>query len=339
MKKLFLIIILITSVIAFSNTAMAVNKKKDKKTNWSTFEFSDLVKGKVPGPVKKKYSDVKRVYIADLVINQQVFSKYSKTSYGGLSHGAATARMKANLGGIDFTTYQTAVAQIYDDIAQYYVSQGYELVTEGEVMQTEMFKNREEGKRIVIANASDVEPVRFGDGGLNKYVSVRPANKLVVYNDAKKDVLTKGGAPWKVYFKLANELNALVVSYEFKTTFVTMDGKGGYFSTSAKVQASPYLSVASGNLTTLAPSKKTTQPTIGGYYQTELLEGNNNGWISPDGFKEIDESESSYYWTGSSNKKVENVMMVNPVPFIEEVTTISEGISIALTKQFIEDIK
>ena len=54
MKKI-LTIILITSVIAFSNTAMAGNKKKDKKTNWSTFEFSDLVKGKVPGPVKKKY--------------------------------------------------------------------------------------------------------------------------------------------------------------------------------------------------------------------------------------------------------------------------------------------
>lgn len=339
MNKLSLFTILIAGLLVFSNPIQAGGKKKDKKTDWSSYDFNDLVKGKVPGPVKKKYEGVKRVYIADLVINQQVFSKYSKTSYGGLNHGAATARMEANLGGIDFVTYQHAIAQLYDQIAQYYIDQGYEIVSEDEVMQTELYKNNEQGKRIVAANASDVEPVRYGDGGLNKYVCVRPSNKLVVYNDAKKDFLTKGSAPWKVYFNLANELNALVVGYDFNVSFVAMGGKGGYFSNSAEVQASPYLSISSGNLITLAPSKKKTQPTIGNFYQTELLEGNNNGWITPDGFSLVDESESSNYWSGSASKKVENVLNVNPIPFIEEISTINGGMSIALTQNFLDDIK
>ena len=326
-------------VMSFSTEVNAISKKKDKKTNWSSFDFSDLAKGKIPGPVKKRYSDVKRVFIADVVINQQVFSKYSKTSYGGLGHGSSKAKMEANLGGIDFGTYQNAVAEIYERIAQIYTELGYELVTEEEVMATELYNNRETGKRIVAANASEVEPVRYGDGGLNKLVSVRPTNKLVVYNDAKKDVLTKGGAPWKVYFKLANELDALVVGYSFNASFVDMSGKGGYFSTSAKVKATPYLSIYNGNLITLAPSTKTTQPTTGSFYQTEPLEGNNDGWISPDGFKTIDESESSYYWTGSANKKVENVMMVNPIPFVEEVSSITTGLADALTHQFISGIE
>ncbi len=339
MMKKAVIILLMFMVVLSVNDAIALSKKKEKKTNWSTFDFADLAKGKVPGPVKKRYSGVKRVYIADLVINQQVYSKYSKTSYGGLGHGSSKAKMEANLGGIDFDTYQQAVAKIYDEIAQLYIEKGFEIVSEEEVMSTELYKNKESGKRIVVANASEVEPVRYGDGGLNKLVSVRPADKLVIYNDAKKDVLTKGGAPWKVFFKLANELDALVVGYSFNATFVDMSGKGGYFSTSSKVKAEPYLSITKGNLITLAPSTKTTQPTTGSYYQTEVLEGNNNGWISPEGFRKIDESESSFYWTGSSNKTVENVMFVVPIPFIEEISTITQGMSEALTLQFISGIQ
>jgi hypothetical protein len=337
-KNYALICCLIIGLLCISYNTYAGKKKKKKATNWSTFDFSEYVNGKIPGPVRKKYAATKRVYIADVVINQQVYSKYSKTSYGGLSHGSSHARMEANLGGIDFDTYQNAVAVLYDEIANFYKNQGYEIVSEDEVIQTELFMENEANKRIVAANASDVDPVRYGDGGLNKYVSVRPANKLVVYNDAKKDFMTKGSAPWKVYFKLANELNALVVSYKFNTTFVVMGGKGGYFNTSVSVSASPHLSVSSGSLTTLAPSRKKTQPTTGSYYQTDVIEGNNNGWITPEGFKSVDESKSSYYWTGSSSSRVENVLMVVPELFVDEVLTITGGLSEALTTEFIGGI-
>lgn len=339
MKKTVLLSLIFGFVILMSNPVQAGKKKKEKKTDWSTYNFLELIKGKVPGPVKKRYEGIKRVYIADLVINQQVFSKYSKTSYGGMSHGTSTARMKVNLGGVDYKAYQDAVAKLYNDLEKYYIEQGYEIVTEEEVRQTELFKETEPGKRIVVANASEVEPVRFGDGGLNKYVAVRPANKLLVYNDANKDKLTKGAAPWKVYFKLANELNALVVSYTYTATFVVMGGKGGYFNTKASVGATPAMSIYGGSMLTLAPSSKKTQPTSGGFYQEEGINGNNNGWISPDGFVELDENQNSLYWSGSSSKSLENVLMVTQAPFLEEISVITNGLNKAMTTQFLDDIK
>jgi len=339
MKKILILTILVVALMGISLTVAAGGKKKEKTTVWAAYDFADLIKGKIPGPVRGKYKGVKRVYIADLVINQQVFSKYSKTSYGGMNKGTATARMQVNLGGVDFNAYQQVVAELYAQIEKYYRDQGFEIVTEEEVKKTTLYQEVESGKRIVMANASEVDPVRYGDGGLNKFVSVRPADILVVYNDAKKDVLTKESAPWKVYFNLANELNALVVSYTFTSNFVVMGGSGGYFASSAKVGATPEMSIYGANLFTLAPSKKKTQPTMATYYQSETLTGNNNGWISPEGFVELDESENSLYWSGSSSKSVENVMMVSQTPFLEEISVIANGLNKALTEQFISDLE
>jgi hypothetical protein len=220
MKK----IITLLALLAFSTMCYA-QKKKDKSTpptDWATYDYSKTFSYKNGGG-KKDIGKLKRVFIADFVVNQVV------TAVGKQTGSTNFAKMTVGLSGIDAKAYQQMVTELYQQAIEQLKAEGYEVLTEDEVAKNSFLVEDIGKDGGLFVNYVDETLPTFKELG-NEVVAIRPLGKFA----ARNTKVTAG--IW--YNKLGKALNAHAISIALNVNFMVFDGSrlGG-----ARIEGTPLI--------------------------------------------------------------------------------------------------
>ncbi len=217
MKKPKLILLCMLMTIS----VLAQKKKEQTLIDWNTYDFSKTFSYRNGGG-KKDIAKQKRIFIADIVVNQVI------TAVGKQTGSTNFAKMTVGLSGIDTKAYQQIVQEVYALAIQQLKDEGYEVLSDDEVAQNKFFSEEKESESLFVGRVKeDLTP--YKELG-NQVVSIRPVGKFAVRNSK----VTAG--IW--YNKLCKALDAQAVSIALNVTFMAFDGSrlGG-----ARIEGKPLL--------------------------------------------------------------------------------------------------
>lgn len=209
--------------LIFLSTLCFAQKKKDKAaTDWAAYDYSKAFSYKNGGG-KKDISKVKRIFIADFVVNQVI------TAVGKQTGSTNFAKMTVGLSGLDSKAYQQMVTELYQQTIEQLKAEGYEVLTEEEVANNN-FLTEDKGKDGgLFVNYIDESLIPFKEFN-NEVVGIRPLGKFAVRNSK----VTSG--IW--YNKFCKAIDAQAVSISLNINFMVFDGSrmGG-----ARIEGTPVI--------------------------------------------------------------------------------------------------
>jgi hypothetical protein len=209
-------------LISISTLSIAQKKKEQATTDWTTYDFSKTFSYKNGGG-RKDIGKVKRIFIADFVVNQVV------TAVGKQTGSANFAKMTVGLSGLDSKAYQQMVTQLYMQAIEQLKGAGYEVLSEEEVANNKFLAEDKGKDGGLFVNYINENFATFKEMN-NEVVGIRPLGKFAVRNSK----VTSG--IW--YNKLCKSLNAQAVSISLNVNFMVFDGSrlGG-----ARIEGTPLI--------------------------------------------------------------------------------------------------
>ncbi|MCW5910557.1 MAG: hypothetical protein KIT62_05755 [Cyclobacteriaceae bacterium] len=218
MKK----IITLLALVSFGAMCHAQKKKDKAPTDWGTYDYSKTFSYKNGGG-KKDISKLKRVYIADFVVNQVI------TAVGKQTGSTNFAKMTVGLSGIDASAYQQMVGELYQQAVEQLKAEGYEVLTDEEVANNKFLADDKGKDGGLFVNYIDDKLYPYKELN-NEVVSIRPLGKFAVRNSK----VTAG--IW--YNKFCKAIDAHAVSIALNVNFMVFDGSrlGG-----ARIEGTPVI--------------------------------------------------------------------------------------------------
>lgn len=215
----------IATLLAFALLSLFcfAQKKNDKgPVNWATYDYSKTFSYKNGGG-KKDIGKLKRVFIADFVVNQVV------TAVGKQTGSTNFAKMTVGLSGLDSKAYQQLVTELYQQTIEQLKAEGYEVLSEEEVAKNSFLAEDIGKDGALFVNYTDEKLTPFKEFN-NEVVGIRPLGKFAVRNTK-----TTAGI-W--YNKFCKAINAHAISISLNVNFMVFDGSrlGG-----ARIEGTPVI--------------------------------------------------------------------------------------------------
>jgi hypothetical protein len=209
MKLLNLTILLLVS----ASTAFSQDKDPHADYDWSKYDFPSHYTIKSGGG-QNILAQNKRIFVSNFQIAQIIVANGKQTGQANL------AKMTISLTPIDLKAYQQVVDKLYQQVLDQLVAEGYTLVSDEEVANSEFAKKQHNGKSVFCLYVK--EPSYYKDANGNEIVNIFPTNKFLAANYS--GVL----GTWPTRFGKAIDANVLSIVLTINP--VSFDGKrnGGY---------------------------------------------------------------------------------------------------------------
>lgn len=314
MKKLFLLLMLSTSLVAISQ------KKKDKPVDWSKVDINDkykinVWKGKNFGKTKKTDT-----YLHSFSIQQILGQKGALSNKQAHSTGL-NLKASAGLTGLDDAMMQKLSTDLYEDFKKQMADMGTKWVDGSEVIKNSaIVKSAEKNKKVFIGTGN-VPPTPYNfsvlDNGLYlSAVNYHPENYTYVLDSR----VVGNGAQ-----KFATKSKTIFISVNYQVTFVEFDGSVGYgvgtrsasMDTKTRMHITPYISLI---------TDKALPATV--TYKKEIRGNGDFGTISQSS------SKSNF---NNTSEKVGYIVEVDPANYEKELRTALFAIQNAIMKALKEE--
>lgn len=305
MKK---IILLIACFSLFTFGVFSQDKDPQADLDWSTYDFSSHYTLKNGGG-KKTFDENKRIYIANFQISQIIVANGKATGVSNL------AKMTVGMSPIDIAKYQALVDKLYEQTKARLVAEGYTLVTDEEVANTEFAKKEHNAKSIFCQYVP--EPVFAKDASGNDIVYIWPKNKFIVLNT--NPIL--GNWP----SKFGKAINANAVSITLIINSVSFDGSRGGGRKGASIEATANM--------TVAPWCFASNERGGFGVWCTALDGKAN-WVGPKGMAESNSKTDVF-----GSVRGTYVLDVNEEAYLAEVETVAGGMAKGYIDALMKEIK
>ncbi|MDF3079161.1 MAG: hypothetical protein K0S09_3050 [Sphingobacteriaceae bacterium] len=238
--------------------------------------------------------EAKRIYISDLAVKQLLQKKGTAKAGGGIGGNMAYAHMTVNFGGVDPSAYQTMLTEVYDELCKKLTSLGYEVV------------GGDEAKAKVSKGAQVVNTV--GEPSKDMYLglitTIHPKDRVITY---PANIITAG----LFYPKVAKDLDAVVLAFNFAVDYINYDSNGGAFASKAKIQAAPNL-VVSGSMNAAVAK--------GGGVATVKPVRAEDDWIGPEGIYQTSKSSlPQLFGMGASSSSSKYTIDINEQKYLAHV--------------------
>ncbi len=309
MKKIFFLTMLLSMIVLIS-----VAQKKNKSQapaviDWTSYDFTKHFTLKNGGG-KKIFGDNKRLFISNFQINQTIVANGKQTGSSNL------AKMTVGMTPIDVNAYQELVNKLYARLTEQLKAEGYELVSDEEVANSEFAKEQHNGKTVFCQYAKDVAYDKDQNG--NQILYLWPTNKFIVSNT--KTVL----GTWPSKFGKA--LDANIISVVLIVNPVSFDGsrRSGY-------KGGP--SIEADAVLTIFPYCYATNEKAG-FAVWGTHAGGNSNWVGPKGMTKTDNSTNVF-----GSVKGTYVIDVNQDAYLSEVEKLGGGLSEGFVKALMAEVK
>jgi hypothetical protein len=298
-------------IVCFSLISFAVfSQDKDPQADydWSKFDFTPLYTLKNGGG-KKTFAENKRIFIANFQISQVIVASGKATGVSNL------AKMTVSMTPIDMVKYRALVDKLYNETKQRLIAEGYTIVSDEEVANTEFAKKEHNGKSIFCQYVP--EPVFAGDGNGNQYAYIWPTNKFIVVNT--NSIL--GNWP----SKFGKAINANAVSIALTINPVSFDGSRGGGRKGASIAAVANM--------TVAPWCFASNERGGFGVWGTPVDGKAN-WVGPKGLTEADNKTDVF-----GSVRGTYVLDVNQDVYLSEVEALAGGMANGFLNALMKEVK
>lgn len=294
-KRLFFLAIMFIC----SNISLHAQKSKEAETpviDWSHHDFTKQFTVKNGGG-KTIFKENKRIYISNFQIAQTVMANGKQAGVSNL------AKMSVSMSAIDIKTYQNLVDKLYKQLQDRLIAEGYTLVSDEEVANSEFAKKEHNGKSIFCMYVK--EPSNYKDQNGNQIINIFPTNKFIVANYSS----ILGNWPTK----FGKAIDANIVSVILNITPMSFEGKkrtGYKGGTSIEGEAS-----------LLMYPNCTASNSRGGFGVWGSWVGGNSNWLGPKGIYETDKSTDIF---GGVRGKY--ILDVDQNAYLKEVEALGGGL-------------
>lgn len=287
----------------------AQDKDPQADYDWSQYNFSAHFSVKNGGG-KNIFADNKKIFVSNVQVAQGDCRQWKQTGQVNL------AKMTISLTPIDLKAYQAVVDKLYQQFCDQLKAEGYTLVGDEEVANSEFAKKQHNGKSIFCMYVK--EPGFYKDANGNDVVNIFPTNKFLVanYNAIIGNWPTKFG----------KAIDANVVSIILTINPVSFEGKRGMGSKKgASIEAIANM--------TIYPSCTASNERGGFGVWGSLVDGKDN-WVGPKGLFKTDKDTDVF---GSVRETY--VLDVNQDAFLSEVEALGGGIAKGYIGALMKEIK
>lgn len=164
-------LLLVISLITFS--AFGQDKDPQADYDWTQYNFPAHFTIKNGGD-KNIFAENKRLFVSNFQVAQIIVANGKQTGQANL------AKMTISLSPIDLKAYQALVDKLYQQFCEQLKAEGYTLVSDDEVANSEFAKKQHNGKSIFCMYVK--EPSFYTDANGNEVVNIFPTNKYLVAN-------------------------------------------------------------------------------------------------------------------------------------------------------------
>lgn len=292
-------------------------------------DYGKIVKAKIGSA--KKVLKTKRIFISDFVVRQVTAVSASAQGFGGLTGGSSKASVALALSGVRAGAYQKIVDDLYQEVVTELEDLGFEIMSDQEAV--EAFNRLNLGKKI-IAKPSEGEP-KYLTKKAEALAELRPSNKICIYRDQSR--LNSGAeflsdnADRKIGRKLSKELDAAVMTFEFRIGLAGIKTRNSVVTSISKVKAYPMLMVT---MESLIFGPRASE--VGWIYTKKSIDGINY-WVENLGKKGMVKSVADGTRTGYmgwAKTEMTSPIIAREAEFLKEV----KGILSNLDKQIIKSI-
>lgn len=277
--------------------------------DWSQYDFSAHYTLKNGGG-KKIFAENKRIFVGNFQINQVVVANGKATGVSNL------AKMTISMTPIEVKAYQALVDKLYKQFVDQLVAEGYTMVSDEEVANSEFAKNTHNGKTVFAVYTK--EPYFGKDGVGNEVANFWPTNKFMVAN--------YGAVPGTWPSKFGKAINANVVSLILTINPVSFDGsrRSGYKG-GASIEAQANM--------TVTPLPLATNERGGFAVWGSAVDGKAN-WVGPKGLFKTDNSVDVF-----GSVRGTYVLDVNQETYLSEVEAVAGGVASGFIKAIMKETK
>lgn len=304
-KSLSLLFVL--SIITLS--VFAQDKDPQADYDWAQYNFAPHFTVKNGGG-KSVFRENKRIFVSNFQIAQVIVANGKQTGQTNL------AKMTVSLTPIELKAYQAVVDKLYQQVCDQLKSEGYTLVPDEEVANTDFAKKQHNGKSIFCTYVK--EPSFYQDANGNQVVNIFPTNKYLVANYSS----ILGNWPTK----FGKAIDANIVSILLTINPVSFEGRRG---AGAKKGASIE---ATANMT-ISPSCTASNERGGFAVWATFVDGKDN-WAGPKGLSKTDSNTDVF-----GGVRGTYVLDVNQSVFLSEVEALGGGIAKGYINSLMKEIK
>jgi hypothetical protein len=299
--------ILLLSVFAFS--VFAQDKDPQADYDWAQYNFPAHFSVKNGGG-KNIFAENKRIFVSNFQIAQVIVANGKQTGQANL------AKMTISLTPIEIKAYQEMIDRMYQKFCDQLKAEGYTLVSDEEVANSEFAKKTHNGKSIFAVYAK--EPYFGQDVSGSEVANFWPTNKFMVANYSS----VIGNWP----SKFGKAIDANVVSIILTIHPVSFEGKRG---AGAKKGASLE---ATANMT-IFPLCTASNERGGFGVWGSLVDGKDN-WVGSKGMYKTDSNTDVF-----GGVRGQYVLDVNQQVFLSEVETLGGGIAKGYITALMKEVK
>jgi hypothetical protein len=157
----------------FTFSVLAQDKDPQADYDWAQYDFAAHFTLKNGGG-KKIFQENKRLFVSNFQVAQIIVANGKQTGQANL------AKMTISLSPIDLKAYQAVVDKLYQQFCEQLKAEGYTLISDEEVANSEYAKKQHNGKNIFCMYVK--EPSFYKDANGNEVVNIFPTNKYLVAN-------------------------------------------------------------------------------------------------------------------------------------------------------------
>jgi hypothetical protein len=250
------------------------------------------------------------LFISNFQIIQIIVANGKQTGQANL------AKMTVSMTPVEMKAYQAVVDKLYQQVCEQLKAEGYTLVGDDEVANSDFAKKEHNGKSIFCMYAK--EPSFYKDGNGNEVVSIFPTNKYFVVN--YNSILGN----WPTKFGKAIDAN--IVSIVLTINPVSFEGKRGMGSKKgASLEASANM--------TIYPSCTASNERGGFGVWGSLVDGKDN-WVGPKGLSKTDSNTDVF-----GGVRGTYILDVNQEAFLSEVEKMGGGLATGYIKALMKEVK
>lgn len=304
--KLQSFIILLT---LFTLSVSAQDKDPQADYDWAQYNFAPHFTIKNGGG-KNIFAEKKRLFISNFQVAQIIVANGKQTGQANL------AKMTISLTPIDLKAYQAVVDKLYQQFCDQLKAEGYTLVSDEEVANSEFAKKQHDGKSVFFMYVK--EPSYYQDGNGNQVVNIFPTNKYLAanYNPIGN---------WPTKFGKAIDAN--IVSIVLTIYPVSFEGKRNSLSSKkgASIEADANMSIY--------PTATASNERGGFGVWGSLVDGKDN-WVGPKGLTKTDNNTDIF-----GSVRGTYVLDVDQAVFLSEVEKLGGGIAQGYIQALMKEVK
>lgn len=299
----------ISLAVLFSLATLMVRAQDPQADyDWSKYDFSVHYKFSNAGGEKILQSN-KRLFIANFQVQQTIVSVGKETGKSNI------AKMTVGLTPIDVKKYQAITDKLYAQVVEKFKAEGYTIVTDEEVANSDYAKKEHDGKKVFCTYADEPYYGKDANGGDN--VNFWPTHKFIVVNYSP----ILGNWPTK----FAKAFDANTVNIVLMVNNVSFDGSKGFGKKGASIEGEPNM--------TVQPWCMVGNERGGMAVTAGLVDGKIN-WVGPRAMFKAD-SKTDVFGSVRGNF----VLDVNEEIYLSEVEAVVGGLANGFVDGLMKEIK